>query len=104
LQGRWWPSPWFQASAEAPARQPAIRALDWSWLAQCAAKLKGDETSEAQTFLFHLLTSFGQDANTLPEGSTFECRGRFLGERTKYADFLWPGRYLAISLKPRRDC
>jgi hypothetical protein len=40
-----------------------------------AAKLKGDEKSEAQTFLFHLLAAFGHDANTLPEGSMgpFEC-------------------------------
>jgi hypothetical protein len=30
-----------------------------------AAKLKGDEKSEAQTFLFHLLEAFGHDANTL---------------------------------------
>ena len=40
--------------------------------AQFAAKLKGDEKSEAQTFLFHLLASFGHDSNTLPEGSIFE--------------------------------
>jgi len=38
--------------------------------AQFAAKLKGDEESEAQTFLFHLLATLGHDANTLPEGST----------------------------------
>jgi hypothetical protein len=31
--------------------------------AQFAAKLKGDEKSEAQTFLFHLLASFGHDSN-----------------------------------------
>jgi hypothetical protein len=54
--------------------------------AQFAAKLKGDEKSEAQTFLFHLLASFGHDSNTLPEGSTFEYRVRFPGERTKYAE------------------
>ena len=34
--------------------------------ADFAAKLKGDEKSEAQTFLFHLLEAFGHDANTLP--------------------------------------
>ncbi len=34
-----------------------------------AATLKGDEKSEAQTFLFHLLEAFHHDANTLPEGS-----------------------------------
>ena len=44
--------------------------------AQFAAKLKGDEKSEAQTFLFHLLAAFGHDPNTLPEGSTFEYRVR----------------------------
>ena len=47
-----------------------------SEFAQFAAKLKGDEKSEAQTFLFHLLAAFGHDANTLPEGSTFEYRVR----------------------------
>jgi len=31
--------------------------------AEFAAKLKGDEKSEAQTFLFHLLEAFGHDAN-----------------------------------------
>ena len=44
--------------------------------ARFSAKLKGDEKSEAQTFLFHLLATFGHDANTLPKGSTFECRVR----------------------------
>jgi hypothetical protein len=29
-----------------------------------AARLKGDEKSEAQTFVFHLLEAFGHDANT----------------------------------------
>ena len=42
--------------------------------AQFAAKLKGDEKSEAQTFLFHLLAAFGHDSNTLPEGSTSSSR------------------------------
>lgn len=32
-----------------------------------AARLKGDEKSEAQTFLFHLLEAFGHEPNTLPE-------------------------------------
>ncbi len=50
-----------------------------------AAKLKGDEKSEAQTFLFHLLEAFNHDANTLPEGCTFEYRVRFPGDRTKFA-------------------
>jgi hypothetical protein len=68
--------------------------------AQFAAKLKGDEKSEAQTILFHLLAAFGHDANTLPEGSTFEYRVRFPGDRTKFADFVWPGRCL-IEMKSR---
>jgi hypothetical protein len=68
--------------------------------AQFAAKLKSDEKSEAQTFLFHLLASFGHDPNTLPEGSTFEYRVHFPGERTKFADFVWPGRCL-IEMKSR---
>ena len=67
-----------------------------------AAKLKGDEKSEAQTFLFHLLEAFGHDANVLPEGSTFEYRVRFPGDRTKYADFVWPGRVL-IEMKSRGE-
>jgi hypothetical protein len=62
--------------------------------AEFAAKLKGDEKSEAQTFLFHLLAAFGHDPNTLPKNSTFEYRVRFPGDRTKYADFVWPGRAL----------
>jgi hypothetical protein len=46
--------------------------------AQFAAKLKGDEKSEAQTFLFHLLAASGHDSGTLPGpgGSTFEYRAR----------------------------
>jgi hypothetical protein len=67
-----------------------------------AAKLKGDEKSEAQTFLFHLLEAFNHDANTLPEDSTFEYRVRFPGERTKFADFVWPGRVL-IEMKSRGE-
>jgi hypothetical protein len=35
-------------------------------LAAFAAQLKGDEKSEAQMFLFHLLEACGHDANTLP--------------------------------------
>ena len=96
--------------------------------AQFAAKLKGDEKSEAQTFLFHLLAAFGHDPNTLPEGSTFEYRVHFSSpsvpekppaelslapsdgervgvrgssaDRTKFADFVWPGRCL-IEMKSR---
>src|SRR5467141_2627031 len=68
--------------------------------AEFAAKLKGDEKSEAQTFLFHLLEAFGHDANTLPENCTFEYRVRFPGDRTKFADLVWPGRLL-IEMKSR---
>jgi len=68
--------------------------------ADFAAKLKGDEKGEAQTFLFHLLEAFNHDANTLPENSTFEYRVRFSGDKTKYADFVWPGRVL-IEMKSR---
>jgi len=70
--------------------------------ANFAARLKGDEKSEAQTFLFHLLEAFSHDANTLPEGSTFEYRVRFPGQKTKFADFVWPGRVL-IEMKSRGE-
>jgi SAM-dependent methyltransferase len=70
--------------------------------ASFAAKLKGDEKSEAQTFLFHLLEAFNHDANTLPEGSTFEYRVRFPNTRIKFADFVWPGRVL-IEMKSRGE-
>ena len=70
--------------------------------ADFASKLKGDEKSEAQTFLFHLLEAFNHDANTLPEGSTFEYRVRFPGQKTKFADFVWPGRVL-IEMKSRGE-
>jgi SAM-dependent methyltransferase len=68
--------------------------------AQFAANLKGDEKSDAQTFLLHLFEAFSHDANTLPEGCTFEYRVRFPGDRTKYADLVWPGRVL-IEMKSR---
>jgi len=68
--------------------------------AKFAAKLEGDEKSEAQTFLFHLLEAFNHDANTLPENCTFEYRVRFPGDRTKFADLVWPGRVL-IEMKSR---
>jgi hypothetical protein len=67
-----------------------------------AAKLNGDEKGEAQTFLFHLLEAFNHDANTLPEGSTFEYRVRFPSSRIKFADFVWPGRVL-IEMKSRGE-
>ncbi len=84
---------WFAASMT--SLEKALRDF-----AQFAAKLKGDEKSEAQTFLFHLLAAFGHDPNTLPDGSTFEYRIRFPNERTKFADFVWPGRCL-IEMKSR---
>ena len=58
--------------------------------ADFAAQLKGDEKSEAQTFLFHLLEAFNHDTNTLPEDCTFEYRVRFPGDRTKFADLALP--------------
>ena len=70
--------------------------------ASFAAKLKGDEKSEAQTFLFHLLEAFNHDANTLPECSTFEYRVRFPNTRIKFADFVLPGRVL-IEMKSRGE-
>ncbi len=70
--------------------------------ANFTANLKGDEKSEAQTFLFHLLEAFNHDANTLPEGSTFEYRVRFPSTRIKFADFVWPGRVL-IEMKSRGE-
>ncbi len=70
--------------------------------ADFAAQLKGDEKSEAQTFLFHLLEAFHHESNTLPEGSTFEYRVRFPGDRTKFADFVWPGRVL-IEMRSRGE-
>jgi SAM-dependent methyltransferase len=70
--------------------------------ADFAAKLKGDEKSEAQTFLFHLLEAFNHDANTLPEDCTFEYRVHFPGDRTKFADLVWPGRVL-IEMKSRGE-
>ena len=70
--------------------------------ADFAARLEGDEKSEAQTFLFHLLEAFNHDANTLPEGCTFEYRVRFPGDRTKFADLVWPGRVL-IEMKSRGE-
>jgi SAM-dependent methyltransferase len=70
--------------------------------ADFAARLKGDEKSEAQTFLFHLLEAFGHDANTLPAGASFEYRVRFPGDKTKYSDLVWPGRVL-IEMKSRGE-
>jgi type II restriction/modification system DNA methylase subunit YeeA len=68
--------------------------------ARFAASLRGDEKSEAQTFLFHLLEAFGHHPNTLPDGSFFEYRVRFPGDKTRFADFVWPPRVL-IEMKSR---
>ena len=67
-----------------------------------AAQLKGDEKSEAQLFLIQLLDCFGHDGKSLPAGSTFEYRVRFPEQKTKYADFVWPGRVL-IEMKSRGE-
>ena len=71
--------------------------------AQFAAKLKGDEKSEAQTFLFHLLAAFGHDANTLPEGSTFEYRVRFPGRAHQVRRFRLAGPLPDRDEIPRRQ-
>ena len=68
--------------------------------ADFAARLNGDEKSEAQLFLIQLLDAFGHDGLKLPESSTFEYRVRFPGDRTKFADLVWPGRVL-IEMKSR---
>ena len=68
--------------------------------AEFAARLKGDEKSEAQTFLFHLLEAFGHEANTLPPGTIFEYRARFSGDRTKLADLVW-SQWVLIEIKSR---
>ena len=70
--------------------------------AQFAAKLKGDEKSESIHFLLQLLDAFGHDGLKLPEGSTFEYRVRFPEKKTKYADFVWPGRVL-FEMKSRGE-
>lgn len=68
--------------------------------ADFAASLKGDEKSEAQTFLFHLLEAFGHHPNTLPVGARFEFRVRRPGDTTTFADFVWPPRAY-IEMKSR---
>lgn len=70
--------------------------------AQFATRLKGDEKSEAQLFLIQLLDAFGHDGLRLPEGSTFEYRVRFSGQKTKFADWVWPGRVL-FEMKSRGE-
>lgn len=68
--------------------------------ADFAASLQGDEKGESQLFLIRLLEAFGHDGHGLPEGSRFEHRVRFPGDKTKYADFVWPGRVL-LEMKSR---
>lgn len=68
--------------------------------ADFAASLPGDEKGESQLFLIRLLEAFGHDGHGLPEGSRFEHRVRFPGDKTKYADFVWPGRVL-LEMKSR---
>lgn len=70
--------------------------------AEFAAKLKGDEKSEAQLFLIRLLETFGHDGHALPEGSRFEYHVRFPGEKLKFADWVWPVRVL-FEMKSRGE-
>ena len=63
-----------------------------------AQGLKGDEKSEAQTFLTRLFQAFGH-AGPYEAGATFEHRIRIDGA-TKFSDLLWPGRVL-IEMKSR---
>lgn len=70
--------------------------------AKFVGTLDGDEKSEAQTYVLGLLNAFGHPAGKLPEGSRFEYRVRFKGERTKFADFVWGARCL-IEMKSRRE-
>ncbi len=63
-----------------------------------ARGLKGDEKSEAQTFLTRLFQAFGH-AGAVEAGATFEHRIR-IENSTKFSDLLWPGRVL-IEMKSR---
>lgn len=63
-----------------------------------AKTLKGDEKSEAQTFLTHLFQAFGH-AGVVEAGATFEYRIK-VDTTTTFADLLWPGRVL-IEMKSR---
>ncbi|MGD9936861.1 MAG: DNA methyltransferase [Methanoregulaceae archaeon] len=63
-----------------------------------ARELKGDEKSEAQTFLTRLFQAFGH-AGAVEAGATFEHRIR-IEKATTFADLLWPGRVL-IEMKSR---
>lgn len=66
------------------------------------AKLDGDEKSEAQTYILQLLKVFGHQHDVLPDGSRFEHRVRFPGQRIKFADFVWSDRVL-IEMKSRGE-
>jgi hypothetical protein len=66
-----------------------------------AAGLRGDEKSEAQTFLLNLFKAFGHDGK-LPDGASFEYRVKFPDGKTKFADFAWPGHAL-IEMKSRGE-
>jgi len=70
--------------------------------ASFAAKLKGDEKSEAQLFLINLFDAFSHEGSRLPAGSSFEYRVLFPEKKTKFADFHWPGRAL-IEMKSRGE-
>jgi len=63
-----------------------------------AQTLRGDEKSEAQTFLTRLFQAFGH-AGAVEAGATFEHRIR-IDRTTTFADLLWPGRVL-IEMKSR---
>ena len=58
-----------------PRTIPAMTSQEQGFhdFAAFAARLKGDEKSEAQTFLFHLLEAFNHDPNTLPDTGTGEA-------------------------------
>ena len=63
-----------------------------------AQGLKGDEKSEAQSFLTHLFQVYGH-AGVIEAGATFEHRIK-IDNSTTFADLLWPGRVL-IEMKSR---
>jgi hypothetical protein len=48
------------------------------------------------------LAAFNHHANTLPADSTFEYRVRFPGQKTKFADLVWPGHVL-FEMKSRSE-
>ena len=60
-----------------------------------AAKLKGDEKGESQLFLDRLFRAFGHPG-VLEIGGTMEYRVRW-NNTTKFADLVWPRRYLLMT-------